>query len=127
MPKKLWSFHQTPKNTHSISESANFRYTIYQLTFSSIGRLSLSNSALYFLCNLHLNKPFASGACTVVIAVLCVTHRPEYLNACTILAGLCQILSGVMGLGKLIRLVPNPVMLGFVDGLGELPSRVTIL
>jgi len=69
----------------------------------------------------------ASGACTVVVAALCVTHGPAYLSACAILAGLCQILSGVMGLGKLIRLVPHPVMLGFVNGLAVVMTNAQLI
>ena len=61
----------------------------------------------------------ASGACTVVVAALCATHGPAYLSACAVLAGACQVLAGVAGMGKLVRLVPHPVMLGFVNGLGE--------
>jgi len=59
----------------------------------------------------------ASGACTVVVAALCATHGPAYLSACAVLAGACQVLAGVAGMGKLVRLVPHPVMLGFVNGL----------
>lgn len=59
----------------------------------------------------------ASGACTVVVAALCASHGPAYLAGCAALAGLFQIVAGTAGLGKLIRLVPHPVMLGFVNGL----------
>ncbi len=40
-----------------------------------------------------------------------------YLFTAVILMGLIQILFGVARLGKFIRLVPHPVMLGFVNGL----------
>ncbi|HIE66253.1 MAG TPA: SulP family inorganic anion transporter [Nitrospiria bacterium] len=40
-----------------------------------------------------------------------------YLFSAVILMGLIQILCGVLKLGKFIRLVPHPVMLGFVNGL----------
>jgi len=40
-----------------------------------------------------------------------------YLFAAVILMGIIQILFGVFKLGKFIRLVPHPVMLGFVNGL----------
>eukprot|EP00559_Dactyliosolen_fragilissimus_P008943 CAMPEP_0184862230 /NCGR_PEP_ID=MMETSP0580-20130426/6707_1 /TAXON_ID=1118495 /ORGANISM="Dactyliosolen fragilissimus" /LENGTH=572 /DNA_ID=CAMNT_0027359987 /DNA_START=208 /DNA_END=1926 /DNA_ORIENTATION=+ len=60
----------------------------------------------------------ASGACSVVVAALCATHGPSYLSTCAIVSGLLQIVGGgVLGLGKFIRLVPHPVMLGFVNGL----------
>ncbi len=41
----------------------------------------------------------------------------QYLFAAVILMGLIQILAGILKLGKFIRLVPHPVMLGFVNGL----------
>lgn len=60
----------------------------------------------------------ASGACSVVVAALCTTHGPAYLSACAIMAGVLQVVfGGAFGLGKFIRLVPHPVMLGFVNGL----------
>ena len=65
----------------------------------------------------------ASGACSVVVAALCASHGPSYLSACAMLAGALQILGGSLGVGKLIRLVPHPVMLGFVNGLAVLMTR----
>jgi SulP family sulfate permease len=59
----------------------------------------------------------ASGACSVVVAALCASHGPGYLAGCATLAGIFQILAGAAEMGKLIRLVPHPVMLGFVNGL----------
>mmetsp|Transcript_1983 Transcript_1983/g.2693 ORF Transcript_1983/g.2693 Transcript_1983/m.2693 type:complete len:620 (+) Transcript_1983:113-1972(+) len=60
----------------------------------------------------------ASGACSVVVASLCAMHGPSYLSACAVMAGLLQIVfGGAAGLGKFIKLVPHPVMLGFVNGL----------
>ena len=40
-----------------------------------------------------------------------------YLMACVILMGLIQIFAGVFKLGKFVRLIPHPVMMGFVNGL----------
>lgn len=40
-----------------------------------------------------------------------------YLMACVILMGVIQILAGVFKLGRFVRLIPHPVMLGFVNGL----------
>ena len=59
----------------------------------------------------------ATGAIAVVIVALVVSHGVEYLFAAVVLMGLIQILVGVLKLGKLIRLVPHPVMFGFVNGL----------
>ncbi|MCC5878092.1 MAG: SulP family inorganic anion transporter [Candidatus Sumerlaeia bacterium] len=41
----------------------------------------------------------------------------EYLLATVVLMGLLQVGAGALKLGKLIRLVPHPVMMGFVNGL----------
>ncbi len=59
----------------------------------------------------------ATGAVAVVIAALALSHGVEYVFACVILAGLIQIAAGVLRLGKLMRLVPHPVIFGFVNGL----------
>ncbi len=59
----------------------------------------------------------ATGALAVVIVALVSTHGVEYLFATVVLMGILQILAGVFHLGKFIRLVPHPVMLGFVNGL----------
>jgi len=59
----------------------------------------------------------ATGALAVVMVALVAQHGVEYLFATVVLMGLLQILAGVFRLGKFIRLVPHPVMLGFVNGL----------
>ncbi|MEM8795052.1 MAG: SulP family inorganic anion transporter [Pseudomonadota bacterium] len=59
----------------------------------------------------------ATGALAVVMVSLVAQHGVEYLFATVVLMGLLQILAGVFKLGKFIRLVPHPVMLGFVNGL----------
>lgn len=59
----------------------------------------------------------ATGAVAVVIVVLAKSHGVEYIFATVILAGLIQLLAGLLKLGKLIRLVPHPVIFGFVNGL----------
>ncbi|GGF31736.1 SulP family inorganic anion transporter [Echinicola rosea] len=59
----------------------------------------------------------ATGAIAVVVVALVVTHGVEYLFAAVVLMGIIQVLVGVLKLGKLIRLVPHPVMYGFVNGL----------
>lgn len=59
----------------------------------------------------------ATGAMAVVMVSLVSEHGVQYLFAAVVLAGLLQILCGVFRLGKFIRLVPYPVMLGFVNGL----------
>ena len=59
----------------------------------------------------------ATGALAVVMVALVAEHGAEYLFATVVLMGLLQIIAGVMQWGKFIRLVPHPVMLGFVNGL----------
>lgn len=59
----------------------------------------------------------ATGAIAVVIVVLAKTHGVEYVFATVILAGIIQMSAGFLRLGKLIRLVPHPVIFGFVNGL----------
>lgn len=59
----------------------------------------------------------ATGAIAVVIAALAFSHGVEYVFATVILAGLIQITAGTLRLGKLMRLVPHPVIFGFVNGL----------
>ncbi len=59
----------------------------------------------------------AAGAIAVVIVALAHTHGQEYIFATVILAGILQLLAGIFKLGKFIRLVPQSVMYGFVNGL----------
>ncbi|MDP2430576.1 MAG: SulP family inorganic anion transporter [Pseudomonadota bacterium] len=59
----------------------------------------------------------ATGALAVVMVALVVQHGVEYLFATVVLMGLLQILFGLLKLGKFIRMVPFPVMVGFVNGL----------
>lgn len=59
----------------------------------------------------------ATGATAVVMVSLVAVHGIQYLFAAVLLAGLIQILAGIFKLGKYIRIVPHPVMLGFVNGL----------
>ena len=59
----------------------------------------------------------ATGAVAVVIVSLAASHGVEYIFATVVLAGLIQMAAGLLRLGKFIRLVPHPVMFGFVNGL----------
>ncbi|HKK75734.1 MAG TPA: SulP family inorganic anion transporter [Saprospiraceae bacterium] len=59
----------------------------------------------------------ATGAIAVVLVTLVQDHGVEYVFATVILAGLLQVGAGVLRLGKLMRLVPHPVIFGFVNGL----------
>ncbi|HEY5799566.1 MAG TPA: SulP family inorganic anion transporter [Burkholderiaceae bacterium] len=59
----------------------------------------------------------ATGALAVVMVALVTQHGVEYLFAAIVLMGLLQLLFAALKLGKFIRMVPHPVMLGFVNGL----------
>tara|TARA_B100000575_G_scaffold135442_1_gene108000 strand:- start:443 stop:2134 length:1692 start_codon:yes stop_codon:yes gene_type:complete len=59
----------------------------------------------------------ATGALAVVMVSLVTVHGEQYLFATVILMGIIQLIAGFLKLGKFIRMVPQPVMLGFVNGL----------
>ncbi|HXH72994.1 MAG TPA: SulP family inorganic anion transporter, partial [Mariprofundaceae bacterium] len=59
----------------------------------------------------------ATGSMAVVMTALVSQHGVEYLFAAIVLTGLLQIAFGALKFGKFIRMVPYPVMLGFVNGL----------
>ena len=59
----------------------------------------------------------ATGAVAVVLVTLAQSHGVEYIFATVILAGILQMSAGFLRLGKLMRLVPHPVIFGFVNGL----------
>ena len=58
-----------------------------------------------------------AGATVIVLIALMKSDGLEFVFAAVALAGVLQILVGVFKLGKFIRLVPQPVMFGFVNGL----------
>ncbi|MGL5049612.1 MAG: SulP family inorganic anion transporter, partial [Fusobacteriaceae bacterium] len=59
----------------------------------------------------------AAGSIAVVFAELILKHGVEYLFATVVLMGIIQILIGIFKWGKFSRMIPHPVMLGFVNGL----------
>jgi len=70
----------------------------------------------------------ATGAIAVVFFGLVTTLKglnpsitvdeiTQYVFATVVLAGIIQILAGLLKLGKFMRLVPQPVIFGFVNGL----------
>lgn len=59
----------------------------------------------------------ATGAVAVVVTELVASKGIEYLFVAAIVMGIIQILAGVLKYGRFIRLVPYPVMIGFVNGL----------
>ena len=58
-----------------------------------------------------------AGATVIVLIALMQSHGIEYVFGAVALAGAIQIIVGLLKLGKFIRLVPQPVMFGFVNGL----------
>lgn len=58
-----------------------------------------------------------AGATVVVLMALAASHGVQYLLAAVVLAGILQLLVGVFKLGKFVRLIPQPVMYGFLNGL----------
>ena len=62
-----------------------------------------------------------------MVAALCASHGPSYLSACALMAGALQISAGALGLGRFIRLVPHPVMLGFVNGLAIVMAKSQLI
>ncbi len=58
-----------------------------------------------------------AGATVIVLIALMKSHGLEYVFGAIALAGVLQIGVGLLKLGKFIRLVPQPVMFGFVNGL----------
>ena len=59
----------------------------------------------------------ATGAIAVVVVTLAATQGVEYVFAAVVLSGVLQVIFGSLKLGKFIRLVPHPVIFGFVNGL----------
>ncbi|MEM9081112.1 MAG: SulP family inorganic anion transporter [Verrucomicrobiota bacterium] len=59
----------------------------------------------------------ATGAMAVAMTALVTLYGLEYLLAAVVLAGIIQIITGILKLGRFIRILPHPVMLGFVNGL----------
>ncbi|MBT5575216.1 SulP family inorganic anion transporter [Alphaproteobacteria bacterium] len=59
----------------------------------------------------------ATGALAVVMVSLVSQHGVDYLFATVVLMGIIQLIAGLLRWGKFIRMVPHPVMLGFVNGL----------
>ena len=59
----------------------------------------------------------ASATCALVVAPLGKT-KPEAIPTAVVLAGLLQLAIGYLKGGRLVRMLPHPVVLGFVNGSG---------
>lgn len=58
-----------------------------------------------------------AGATIIVMIALIARHGVEYLFAAVALGGMLQVLVGALKWGKFVRLIPQPVMYGFLNGL----------
>lgn len=62
----------------------------------------------------------ATGAIALLILPLVKEHGVDYLLAATILMGVIQVILGLLKVGRLMKFIPNSVMIGFVNALGIL-------
>ncbi|MCZ4561712.1 SulP family inorganic anion transporter [Rhodococcus sp. IEGM 1401] len=62
----------------------------------------------------------ATGAIALVIAPVAKQYGLDYFIATVILAGVLQVVLGVLGVAKLMRFIPRSVMVGFVNALAIL-------
>jgi sulfate permease, SulP family len=62
----------------------------------------------------------ATGAMALVMVDLVQDHGLQYLLAATILTGILQFIFGVLQIGRLMKFIPRPVMVGFVNSLAIL-------
>lgn len=58
-----------------------------------------------------------AGATVITLIALNATYGEQYIFAAVALAGVFQIVVGVFKLGRFVRLIPQPVMYGFLNGL----------
>lgn len=62
----------------------------------------------------------AAGSMALVIVSLVRDYGPEYLMLATILCGIIMLIFGILGIGNLLKLIPDTVRIGFVDALAIL-------
>lgn len=62
----------------------------------------------------------AAGSVALVIGPMVHQHGVQYILPAVVLAGMIQILFGVLGMARLMRFIPTAVMTGFVNALGIL-------
>ncbi len=84
--------------------------------------LSLQTAVMIgFIAALFTGRPgmisSSTAAISIVFASLISQYGLEYLFATVILMGIIQMTIGALGLGKYARIIPYPVMLGFLNGL----------
>lgn len=62
----------------------------------------------------------AAGSVALVIGPMVHQHGVQYILPAVVLAGIIQILFGILGMARLMRFIPTAVMTGFVNALGIL-------
>lgn len=62
----------------------------------------------------------ATGAIALLVLPLVKDYGIDYLLAATILMGIIQVILGLLKIGRLMKFIPNSVMIGFVNALGIL-------
>jgi SulP family sulfate permease len=67
-----------------------------------------------------------TGAFVVVVAGILAKHGLEGLFLCTMMAGVLLVAMGLTGLGKAVRFIPRPVVLGFTNGIAVLIASTQI-
>jgi len=67
-----------------------------------------------------------TGAFVVVVYGIVAKHGINGLYLCTLMAGLMLILLGLTGLGKTVKIIPRPVIVGFTNGIAVLIASTQI-
>lgn len=68
----------------------------------------------------------ASATCALVLKPLVESHGVEAMRVAVFVAGLLQLAVGLLKGGRLVRMVPQPVVLGFVNGLAVKVLRAQV-
>lgn len=68
----------------------------------------------------------AAGAMALVLAGLVKEYGVQYMLAATILTGIIQMLMGAFKVGRLMKYIPKPVMIGFVNALGIMMFKAQV-
>jgi SulP family sulfate permease len=74
--------------------------------------------------NVQIGGP--TGAFVVVVSGIIAKHGVDGLFLCTMMAGVMLVIMGATGLGKAVRYIPRPVVLGFTNGIAVLIASTQI-
>src|ERR1700739_2001073 len=67
-----------------------------------------------------------TGAFVVVVAGIVAVHGVDGLFMCTVMAGVLLVIMGVTGLGKAVKFIPRPVVIGFTNGIAVLIASTQV-